>query len=60
MHYFQDRFEFEIRVPKGLETDNLKNLTKKYVHLTNFSVNKKNPKFVKNNDKNAKRKRLNS
>ena len=28
--------------------------------MTNFSVNKKNPKFVKNNDKNARRKRLNS
>ena len=32
-----------------------KNLNKKYVHLTNFSVNKKNPKFVKNNDKGAKK-----
>lgn len=32
-----------------------KNLTKKYVHLTNFSVNKKNlDKFVKNNDKAAR------
>lgn len=29
-------------------------LTKKYVHLTNFSVNKKNTNFVKNTDKNNK------
>ena len=36
-------------------SNDAKNLTKKYVHLTNFSVNKKNPKFVKNNDKNAKK-----
>ena len=28
-----------------------KNLNKKYVHLTNFSINKKNEKFVKNNDR---------
>jgi len=28
-----------------------KNLQKKYVHLTNFSVNKKNTNFVRNNDK---------
>lgn len=32
-----------------------KQLTRKYVHLTNFSVNKKNPKFIKNNDKTAKK-----
>ena len=36
-------------------TNDPKNLSKKYVHLTNFSVNKKNPKFIKNNDKNAKK-----
>jgi len=29
-------------------------LTKKYVHLTNFSVNKRAPNFVKNNDKRKK------
>ena len=29
-------------------------LSKKYVHLTNFSVNKKNVNFVKNQDKIAK------
>ena len=31
VHYFQDRFEFEIRVPKSLETENLKNLIKKFL-----------------------------
>ena len=29
-------------------------LSKKYVHLTNFSVNKKNANFIKNQDKVAK------
>ena len=29
-------------------------LTKKYVHLTNFSVNKKNTNFVKNTDKGSR------
>ena len=36
-------------------SNDIKHLSKKYVHLTNFSVNKRNPKFVKNNDKGAKR-----
>ena len=31
-----------------------KALSKKYVHLTNFSVNKKNSNFVKNNYKKKK------
>jgi len=29
-------------------------LSKKFIHLTNFSVNKKNTKFVKNNDMKAR------
>lgn len=28
-----------------------KSLSQKFVHLTNFSINKKNAKFVKNNDR---------
>lgn len=36
-------------------SNDIRNITKKYVHLTNFSVNKRNPKFVKNTDKKAKR-----
>ena len=31
-----------------------KNLNKKFMHLTNFSINKRNTKFVKNNDKASK------
>jgi len=27
-----------------------KRLNEKFVHLTNFSINKKNTKFIKNND----------
>ena len=30
-----------------------KNINHKFVHLTNFSINKKNTKFVKNDDKHA-------
>ena len=38
-------------------SNDLKNLSKKFVHLTNFSVNKKNPKFIKNNDKKGKKRK---
>lgn len=31
-----------------------KNLSKKFMHLTNFSINKRNMNFVKNNDKPGK------
>lgn len=32
-----------------------KNLNKKFMHLTNFSINKRNTNFVKNNDKPTKK-----
>jgi len=32
-----------------------KTLQKKFVHLTNFSINKKAPNFMKNNDKHQKK-----
>lgn len=32
-----------------------KQVGKKFMHLTNFSINKRNPKFIKNNDKVARK-----
>lgn len=37
-------------------TNDTKLIGKKFVHLTNFAINKRNPKFVKNNDKIARNK----
>ena len=47
----------DIQILKSNQLNNLLNnkLNDRFIHLTNFSVNKKNSKFVKNNDKGNKR-----
>lgn len=37
-------------------SNDVRTITKKYMHLTNFAINKRNPKFIKNNDKKARQK----